>query len=57
LEDVRIIHIKNTLELNNLMVSRGCLDFLDGKPDQIIQKEDMELEFDSSGNLISRVGN
>ncbi len=57
LEEVRIAHIKNTLELTTLMVSRGCLDALEGKPDQIIGDDDMELEFDSSGNLISQVGN
>jgi len=57
LEDIRIIHIKNTLELTTLMVSRGCLDSLEGKSDQIIGEDDMELEFDSSGDLISRVGN
>ena len=30
-EDIRIVHIKNTLELTNLMVSVGCLDFFKGK--------------------------
>ena len=39
------------------MVSKGCRDYLEGKPDQIIDDGDMELEFDSSGDLISRVGN
>jgi len=57
LEDIRMVHIKNTLELTTLMVSRGCLDSLEGKPDQIIGDGEMELEFDSSGDLISRIGN
>ncbi|MBW1769413.1 MAG: DUF362 domain-containing protein, partial [Deltaproteobacteria bacterium] len=57
MENIRIVHIKNTLELTTLMVSRGCLDSLEGKPDQIIGEGDMELEFDSTGDLISRVGN
>ena len=57
LEEIRIVHIKNTLELTSLMVSRGCLDSLEGKPDQIIGEDAMELEFDSSGDLISRLGN
>ena len=52
-EDVRIVHIKNTLELTHLMVSVGCLDLLKGKIDPIIGEADVELEFDSSGNLIS----
>ena len=57
LEDIRVVHIKNTLELTTLMVSRGCLDYFEGKPDQIIGKDDMKLEFDGSGDLISQVGN
>ena len=56
LEDIRIVHIKNTLELTTLMVSIGCLDFLKDKTDQIISEDDEQLEFDSMGNLISRVG-
>lgn len=54
LEDIRIVHIKNTLELTTLMVSVGCLDSLKGKAAQLIGEDDMELEFDGSGNLISR---
>ena len=57
LKDVRIVHIKNTLELTTLMVSEGCLEYLKGRSDQVVGEEDMELEFDSSGNLVSRVGN
>jgi hypothetical protein len=52
-EDIRIVHIKNTLELTHLMVSVGCLDLLNGKIDPIIGEADVEMEFDSSGNLIS----
>jgi hypothetical protein len=52
LEDIRIVHIKNTLELTTLMVSKGCLDHLETKNDPMVGEEDMELEFDSTGNLI-----
>jgi hypothetical protein len=56
LDDLRIVHIKNTLELGSLMVSIGCLPDLKGKPDLIIEEEDLRLEFDHSGNLISPFG-
>jgi len=59
LEDIRIVHIKNTLELTILMVSKGCLDHLEAKNDPMVGEDDMELEFDSAGNLIplmARVG-
>jgi hypothetical protein len=53
MEDMRIVHIKNTLELNSLLVSQGCLAQLKGKPDLEIVDEDLDLEFDQSSNLIS----
>lgn len=53
LEDIRIVHIKNTLELTHLMVSRGCLDHLETKNDPLVGEEDMALEFDNAGDLIS----
>jgi hypothetical protein len=53
LDDLRLVHIKNTLELDTLMVSEGCLPDLQGKPPLTIEERDLQLEFDSSGNLIS----
>jgi len=53
IEDVRIVHIKNTLELRRLLVSQGCLADLEGRPDIEIGDEYVELEFDQEGNLIS----
>jgi hypothetical protein len=53
LTDLRIVHIKNTLELTRLMVSVGCLEFLKKNRGLIIDAKDMELAFDDSGNLIS----
>jgi hypothetical protein len=51
-EDMRIVHIKNTLELKTILVSKGCLDDLKGKPGIEIG-DAVELEFDQEGNLVS----
>jgi hypothetical protein len=53
LDDLRIVYIKNTLELASLMVSEGCLRDLQGKSNLTIEEEDLQLEFDGSGNLLS----
>jgi len=52
LDDLRIVHIKNTLDLEKLVVSVGCLSKLEGKTNLTIGEKDLRLEFDSSGNLI-----
>jgi hypothetical protein len=53
LDDLRIVHIKSTLELNNLLVSTGCLSYFENKSLVYVEPENIELEFDTSGNLIS----
>lgn len=53
LDDLRLVQIKNTLELTSLLVSKGCLSGLKGKANLNLEKEDLPLEFDHSGNLIS----
>ena len=53
LDDVRIVHIKNTLELMNLRVSQGCLCELKTNSNADISEDETELSFDESGNLIS----
>lgn len=53
LDDLRIVHIKNTLELMNLRVSRGCLYELRTNSNLDISEDETELSFDDSGNLIS----
>jgi hypothetical protein len=53
LDDLRLVHIKNTLELDTLMVSEGCLSDLQGKSDVTVENNNLRLEFDGSGNLIS----
>ena len=55
MDDVRIVHIKNTLELTHLLVSRGCLPELVDKPGVQIEKDDVDLVFDTNDNLLSRV--
>ncbi len=51
-KDVRIVRIKNTLELRHLLVSEGCLAELANKPDLEVDSGTFALEFDASGNLI-----
>jgi len=53
LDDIRIVHIKNTLELKNLRVSEGCLQELRKNPNISIGEEEIELDFDRSGNMLS----
>jgi hypothetical protein len=54
-KDIRMVHIKNTLELTRLMVSVGCLASFKEGIDLHVGSEDMELAFDGSGNLISNL--
>ena len=53
LTDVRIVHIKNTLELVNLKVSQGCLHELKDNSTVDISEAETDLSFDDSGNLFS----
>lgn len=53
LDDLRVVHIKNTLELMALRVSSGCVDELRANPNVDINEEEEELCFDDSGNLLS----
>jgi len=51
--DLRIVHIKNTLELTRLLVSEGCLAELENSADVVVEPSDVALRFDRSGNLLS----
>ena len=51
--DVRAVWIKNTLELENLMVSPGCLPFLHETANLDVADEAAPLPFDGKGDLIS----
>lgn len=53
LEDLRILHIRNTLKLETMMASKGCLSELRDRAQIYIAPEDLSLDFDQSGNLIS----
>jgi hypothetical protein len=53
LNDLRIVHIKNTLELSKLLVSQGCVARLERSPAIKIEPESHALDFDAAGNLIS----
>jgi hypothetical protein len=56
LDDLRLVHIKNTLELTSLLVSKGCLSHLPEDANLLIEEKDLPLEFDRFGNLISPFG-
>jgi len=53
MENVKIVQIKNTLDLSDILVSKGCFKDLAGKPGVLIDAEDLRLEFDAVGNLAS----
>ncbi len=50
-DDLRLVHIKNTLNLKTLFVSRGCLDHLKDDQDLKVDPDDFQYEFDQTGNL------
>lgn len=56
LEDVKIVHIKNTMDLTTIIVSKACLPDLESKPDLAIGREDLKMEFDGEGNLSPQLG-
>ena len=53
--NLRIVHIKNTMELENMAVSHGCLPDLRGKAGVTVAEKDLEWKFDSSGDLVSEL--
>jgi hypothetical protein len=55
LDDLRIVHIKNTLELSTLMVSKGCVGDLETESGVQVEPDPHVLEFDEAGNLISMI--
>jgi hypothetical protein len=52
-EKVRLVHIKNTLEIGQLDISEALLQEIDGRKDLLIVKELGPLSFDETGNLKS----
>lgn len=53
LEDVRIVYIKNTMDLREIYVSEGCLKKLLDKTNLHIGSENNKWRFDENGNIIS----
>jgi len=51
--DLRLVHIRNTLDLARLRVSAGCLEQLPGPPAVTIDPTPRELVFDARGDLAS----
>ena len=51
--DLRLVYIKNSLELGRLWVSMGCLPQLEHNPTVTVASDVLELTFDVYGNLIS----
>jgi hypothetical protein len=54
-QEARIVHIKNTLELGELEVSKSFLPEMRGRADLEVQKQLGPLSFDMTGS-ISPVG-
>jgi hypothetical protein len=50
-EDARIMHVRNTLALENLEVSEPCLQHADRQTDFAVESAPCELAFDDDGNL------
>jgi hypothetical protein len=53
LDDLRVVHIKNTLELTRLLVSQGCVSQLETNAGVHFETGTFQLEFDKNGDLIS----
>ena len=54
--DLRLVHIRNTMDLARLWVSAGCLERLPAPPDVTIDPTPRELVFDARGDLVSPFG-
>jgi hypothetical protein len=52
-EDLRIVHIRNTLAVERLVVSEGCLPELEGRDDVQVGSTRLSFGFNSMGNLVS----
>lgn len=53
LEDLRIVHIRNTLALERLVVSEGCLAALEGRDDVVVAAKALRFRFNERGELLS----
>ena len=53
LEDLRLVHIRNTLEVERLVVSEGCLPAFEDKHDLVVGEDPLFLGFDDRARLVS----
>jgi len=54
-EDMKIVHIKNTLSMSEIEVSESMLDFVNNCSEMGVLSEAFELKFDEEGFLISNL--
>lgn len=54
LETARVVHIKNTMNLNHILVSEAYLPEIEANESLTIKGSARSLEFDSSGHLLTR---
>ncbi len=52
LQNMKIVRIKNTLELDSIEVSEACIEEIESKEDLIIESEPFEMKFDEAGGLL-----
>jgi cytidine deaminase len=51
LDDLKVVHIKNTRDLTQMLVSKGCLPELTAKKDIRIVSDGSPMRFDGAGHL------
>jgi hypothetical protein len=52
-DDVRVVYVRNTLDVERLWASAGCLAHLPAAPAVAVDPAPRRLPFDASGNLMS----
>jgi hypothetical protein len=52
-DDVRVVYVRNTLDVERLWVSEGCLAHLPAPPAVVVDPAHRRLPFDAAGNLLS----
>ena len=52
-EDLRLVHIRSTLDVESLVVSEGCLPALSNRADVVVEEEPRRLGFDQDARLVS----
>jgi len=52
-DDVRVVYVRNTLDVARLWVSAGCLAHLSSAPAVVVDPALRRLPFDAAGNLVS----